>query len=118
MKRITCYLILTIIVILPLSCGSSSDGPTQPADNLVTIRDNFFDPAVIQVSAGRMVVWRHQGADQHTVTSGTPTTPGRIFESGTLGPGGGYSFTLSQPGAYPYFCRIHGGTMAGTIQVR
>lgn len=118
MKHSTYHWVLTISVILLLSCGNSSNGPTQPADNLVIIRDNLFDPAVRQVSVGRIVVWRHEGANQHTVTSGSPASAGRIFESGILAPGGGYSFTFSQPGAYPYFCRIHGITMSGTIQVR
>jgi plastocyanin len=112
-----CYIVLTTIIVLFISCGSS-DNPTQPADNVVTIRDNFFEPVILNVSVGRMVVWRHQGSNQHTVTSVATVGSGRLFESGTLNPGGGFTFTFSQPGSYPYFCRIHGGTvMSATIQV-
>lgn len=121
MLRKSYYLMLAILVVFGMaSCkNDTSVNPPPPSNNTVTIRDNFFDPPDITVAAGRTVVWRHQGTNQHTVTSGTPTSnPGSIFESGTLSSGGGFTFVFNQPGTYAYFCRIHGVNMAGTVTVK
>jgi plastocyanin len=47
---------------------------------------------------------------------------GPIFESGTVAPGGSYSYVFMTAGLYPYHCRFHGGVggvgMSGTIFVK
>jgi plastocyanin len=113
------YIILTIFVILLsfISCDFNNDDPGD--SNLIRIRDNSFDPPVLSVAVGRVVAWRHEGSNPHTVTSGSPTmSPGTMFDSGTLRNGDGFTFTFSEAGNYPYFCKIHGAMMSGTIQVR
>jgi len=99
------------------SCkGDNSTGP--PPENTVFIKDNFFDPGSLTITTGTTVVWRHQGQNSHTVTSGTPTqNPGALFDSGVLTNGGGFQFTFTTPGVYPYFDRVYGVAMTGTITV-
>ena len=99
------------------SCkGDNSTGP--PPENTVLIKDNFFDPGSLTITAGSTVVWRHQGQNSHTVTSGTPTqNPGALFDSGVLSNGGGFQFTFTTPGDYPYFDRVYGVAMTGIIHV-
>ena len=120
MKKFYSASIIAILLGLALIYSCKSDNSTTPPpENTVAIKDNFFDPGSLTVAVGRTVVWRHQGSNQHTVTSGTPTTnPGAVFESGVLTNGGGFQFTFTTPGTYPYFCRVHGVAMTGTITVQ
>lgn len=120
MKFQSYYIILTTLIVLLLTSSCEFNNNNDPADsNLIQIRDNSFDPPVLSVAAGRVVAWRHEGSSPHTVTSGSPTeNPGARFDSGTLRNGQGFTFTFSEPGMYPYFCKIHGAMMSGTIQVR
>ncbi|HJZ12243.1 MAG TPA: plastocyanin/azurin family copper-binding protein [Acidobacteriota bacterium] len=114
---------LRAISILVLMAGifscSGDNGTTPPTDNTVIIGDDFYNPQNLFISVGRTVVWRHEGATQHTVTSGSPTNnPGGLFDSGLINTGGGFQFTLNAPGTYPYFCRVHGVAHTGTITVQ
>ena len=119
MKKNVLALLSVIFVIVCFSCGDDEVNPPGPTTNLVTIHDNFFDPPNIIVSIGRPVFWRNEGTTVHTVTSGTPTSnPGKIFESGNLNPANGFQMVFSSPGNYPYFCRIHGASMSGTVTAR
>jgi plastocyanin len=120
MKFSSYYIILTIFIVLFITVSCEFNNDDDPADsNLIRIRDNSFDPPVLSVVVGRPVAWRHEGSSPHTVTSGSPTSnPGALFDSGTVRNGGGFTFTFSEAGIYPYFCKIHGAMMSGTIQVR
>jgi plastocyanin len=113
------YIVLIIIIaISAFGCDFLNDDG-NPDSNLVRIRDNSFDPPTLTVAVGRTVAWRNDGQNPHTVTSGSPTSsPGSRFDSGTLNSGGGFTFIFNETGNYPFFCRIHGASMSGTIQVR
>lgn len=114
-------LLLPLVVVLTLaSCNlNQNDTPTGPSNNTIIIRDNSFNPATLTIAVGRVVLWKNEGASQHTVTSGTPTSnPGAIFDSGILGPNGGFTFTFGQAGQYPYYCKVHGVAMVGTVIVQ
>jgi plastocyanin len=101
------------------ACDFLNDDTNDGSSNEIRIRDNSFDPPVLTVGLGRTVAWRNEGQNPHTVTSGAPgSNPGALFDSGTLNPPGGFTFTFNETGNYPYFCRIHGSSMSGTIQVR
>ena len=114
MKKILYVLLFALLII---SCKTDNTNP--PANNTVTIKDDFFDPAEITVSVGRTIVWKSEGQHQHTVTSGTPTVnPGLLFDSGPINNGEGFTFSLNAPGTYQYFCRVHGINMSGTIIVQ
>ncbi len=80
---------------------------------IVEIKNNFFDPNFIQISAGQSVKWVWVGSG-HTVstTSGPPIPATPIFNAGAvLGP-----VLFTSPGAYTYECSVHAG-MTGTVNV-
>ncbi len=77
----------------------------------VTIVDFAFQPRLVSVPAGGTVTWQNNGAAPHTVTSNTGT-----FDSGTIGSGGSFSTTFSNPGMYMYHCEIH-PNMMGAVMV-
>lgn len=89
---------------------------TQAGSVSVSAFDDYFSPRTITVSAGTMVIWRNAGAMAHTVTADNGA-----FNSGTINPGGTYSYVFSTPGTYNYYCIFHGGPggvgMAGTVIV-
>ena len=83
-----------------------------------------FSHQDVTVRAGTTVVWTNRDPVQHTVTSGSPSDPdaGSLFDSGSsqadwVVQGETYSFTFNEAGVFPYYCRIHGAPMSGTITV-
>lgn len=75
---------------------------TVPEGPRVFVRDNFYTPNSMTVSAGTTVVWEHQGRVEHSVSSLLG-----FFESGVLRGGDYFTYTFSAPGRYDYFCRFH-----------
>jgi plastocyanin len=66
----------------------------------------------LNVAAGTTVTWTNSDAVAHTSTSDTTG-----WNSGTVAPGGQFSFTFQTPGRYAYHCTIHPG-MIGTVVVQ
>jgi plastocyanin len=109
-------------------CGTSSpSSPTTfnpsptptPGGNAVTIPsgaqslgNRAFMPNPLTVAAGTTVTWTNTDAIAHTSTSDS-----RVFDSGTISPGGSFSFAFQTPGTFPYHCTIHPG-MVGTVVVQ
>ena len=74
--------------------------------------DNFtFAPPSLTVKAGTTVTWRNEDDIPHTVASST-----RVFKSKALDTDDSFSFTLTEPGSYEYFCSLH-PHMTGKIVV-
>ena len=78
----------------------------------------------LTVQAGTTVEWTNRDRVQHTVTSGSPSDldSGSLFDSGAdiadwVVQGQTYSFTFNGAGVFPYYCRVHGASMNGTITV-
>lgn len=70
------------------------------------------------------MVWTNQDAVQHTVTSGSPSDPdvGSLFDSGAdvadwVAGGATYTLAFNEAVVFPYYCRVHGAGMSGTITV-
>lgn len=75
--------------------------------------DNFtFTPSSIIVKAGTQVTWINHDDIPHTVDS----TEGK-FRSNALDTDDKFDFRFTQPGEYPFFCRIH-PKMTGKIVVQ
>jgi plastocyanin len=75
--------------------------------------DNFaFTPAEITVKAGSKVIWTNQDDIPHTVDS----TQGK-FKSAALDTNDKFEFRFTDPGEYPFYCRMH-PKMTGKIIVQ
>jgi plastocyanin len=75
--------------------------------------DNFaFNPAVITVKAGTQVIWVNKDDIPHTVDS----SQGK-FKSAALDTDEKFEFKFSDPGEYPFFCRMH-PKMTGKVIVQ
>jgi amicyanin len=90
-------LVATFAAATLLFVGAASAGNAQ-----VKI-DNFtFSPPSLTVKAGTTVTWRNEDDIPHTVASST-----RVFKSKALDTDDSFSFTLTEPGSYEYFCSLH-----------
>lgn len=114
-------IILPLLIITALnSCSKSSvssfygTGSTGtkggPGTNEVWIQGMVFTPSSIIVSAGTTVIWTNKDAVAHTVTSDSP-----LFDSGTIAPGGTFSYIFSTPGTVKYHCTIHPSMTANVV---
>lgn len=78
----------------------------------VAIKDFAFVPATLEVAVGDTVTWVNRDESPHQVVSET-----KLFRSGGLDTGERFSFTVSAPGRYSYFCGMH-PQMVGTLVAR
>jgi plastocyanin len=110
------------------------DGPVRAGDAVVMVPFQLLEPQAsgsevavsivsgafrdkqISVPVGTTVVWTNTASGSHTVTADDGS-----FSSGTLGPGGTFSFTFTAAGTFPYYCGFHGGPngagMSGVVTV-
>jgi len=92
----------------PAGSPESSTGPVAE----VKI-DNFaYTPGVITVKAGTQVTWINRDDIPHTVDS----TQGK-FKSAAMDTDGTIQFRFTEPGEYPFYCRMH-PKMTGKIVVQ
>jgi len=73
-----------------------------------------FNPVVLNIPVGTIVVWYHNDLVTHTVTARDNS-----FDSGNLSPGDPgetFQYTFEQSGELEYYCRIH-PSMVGTIAI-
>lgn len=128
---------LTIAAVLSLSalaCGSDYSSPSTPspvpapatpapapggATSAVTIPrgaevlgNRAFMPDDLDIAVGTTVTWTNTDSVAHTSTSN-----GSGWNSGTIAPGQGFSFTFQTAGTFAYHCAIHPG-MVGSVVVR
>ena len=87
-----------------------------------------FTPSTVSIHTGDTVKWTWD-ASGHTVTSGScpaGCTPDSKFCSPTdtncgttnaSNAGATYQHTFTQAGTYPYFCKVHGSAMQGSVVV-
>lgn len=129
----TCRLALVSTVLaFSIACGSSySSSPAAPSPSpspspspggpsvSVTIPtgaeslgNRAFAPDDVSVAAGTTVTWINSDSVAHTSTSDASG-----WNSGTVSPGGHFSFMFQTAGTYSYHCAIHPG-MVGTVVVQ
>ena len=70
----------------------------------------------LTISVGTTVTWTNQDRDTHTSTSGEASKADGVWDSKLLEQGEQFSTTFSQPGVFPYWCRIH-QNMRATVTV-
>jgi plastocyanin len=115
-------ILLFTILLISNSCSKSSynnmtgmtggtGGTGGPGTNEVFIQGMAFNPSPITVSINTTVTWTNKDAIGHTVTSDTG-----LFDSGTIGSNGTYSYDFTTAGTFTYHCKIH-PTMVATVIV-
>ena len=83
------------------------------AEVTTNIADFSFNPPSLTIQVGDTVRWQNMGRAPHTTTSDAG-----VWDSGTLSPGGNFTFQFMTPGTYTYMCRFHQAQgMRGTITV-
>jgi plastocyanin/LysM repeat protein len=95
--------------------------PPATGEVMVVMRNIAFNPGTVTIHVGQTVTWRNDDTAPHTTTSGScpggVCTPLMGWDSGTLNPGQSFSHQFTTAGTFPYYCRIHGAMMQGTIIV-
>lgn len=86
-------------------------GPQVAAE----IKSSTLPNLVVEV--GTTVTWTNADPIPHTASAGTPVEPTRFFESLSLNASQSYSFSFTETGEYPYFCRFHPKTMLAVVKV-
>ena len=99
--------------------GTNGGTPTETetttvATTSVTVSNDFFDPASIQVSPNATVTWTWDGGslEGHNVTfASTVSAPSDTQTTGT------FEVTMPANGSFTYQCTIHAG-MNGLVTVQ
>jgi plastocyanin len=126
--------VLCVILVSAIGCGGNySPSPASPSPSPTpsvtptpagptssvtipvgasTLGSAAYQPGDLNIAAGTMVTWTNADSISHTSTSNV-----NGFDSGTVAPGGRFSFTFQTAGTFPYHCAIHPG-MVGTVVVR
>jgi len=122
-------LVLTVIVSAMTLSVASASSTSQPggvpekvqaaaaeasAGSATEVKiDNFaFTPGVVTVKAGTEVTWINHDDIPHTVDS----TQGK-FKSAALDTDDKFKFRFTEPGEYPFYCRMH-PKMTGKVIVQ
>lgn len=95
----------------PVSGGNPAGGGGPAVSNAtVTITDDAFTPATINLAVGGAVTWSNVSRE-HTVTAKNDS-----FDSGVIDAGQKFSHTFGSAGTFDYLCLIH-TDMTGTVVV-
>lgn len=75
--------------------------------------DNIFRNEITTAAVGDEVVWSNLGRNEHNIVP----VGGGDWGVGTMDfqPGDTYSYSFGTPGAYDYYCSIHGTEDVGMI---
>jgi plastocyanin len=96
-------------------------GAAPVGQQTVTVRmianPDRFEPRDITVAPGTTVTWLSVSGE-HTSTSDTGLWESRTEERRDIPPGQSFSYTFTEPGVYPYYCRPHRSQgMVGSVTV-
>jgi plastocyanin len=98
--------------------GAILVAPTARAQSQteVSAEDDFFEQEVVRIPVGGVVQWTNDGRNPHNVIADDGS-----FRSSTLRPGDSLAKQFTTPGAFRFFCSIHGGKggigMSGIVLV-
>ncbi len=100
----------------PSEPPSGTSGCTPSTDAAVVVagmEDIAFLPATVEARVGEVIAWTNSDSASHTAT----LTDDPSCTTDVLSRGGTGALVFSQPGSYPFFCRIHPTSMTGTIEI-
>jgi plastocyanin len=111
-KVLTAGMALTVAACL-MGTATASARPQAPqgtdAKAKVKIVNFAFNPGVVNISAGDVVIWTNTTGISHTVTSDK-------FDSGIIPGGLKYKHRFKKAGNFKYHCTIH-PSMLGSVVV-
>lgn len=106
-------LITAAAIMIGCAVSAIAAGPEKAPTAAEVKIDNFtFEPQTLTVKAGTTITWTNRDDIPHTVVSND-----LVFKSKPLDTDQTFTFTLTKPGTYPYFCSIH-PKMTGKIVVQ
>jgi len=129
MHPIRKHLVVLAVLVAAACGGGGGDSPTNPGNpgspgnpggpstspqqtSSVTVGNNLFSPANIQVAVGTTVTWTWDAsAITHNVTFGDGVG------SGDKAAGATFTRTFSAAGTFQYQCTLHSG-MTGSVLVK
>jgi len=76
----------------------------------------YFQPSVITIKAGTVVVWVNMSDGKHTVTS-DPGAPSAFNTTSFVTQNHTFALVFTTPGTYHYRCVVHPATMQAIITV-
>jgi plastocyanin len=97
-------------LVVALSSGAAVVGAAPLATTTVVIENMTYTPATRTVRRGTTVTWINRDLVPHTVT-------GKGLDSGSIAPGGSWTFTPTTAGSVDYRCAYH-PTMKATLVVQ
>lgn len=86
--------------------------PARATAVSVTIENMQFVPATLSVHRGDRIVWVNKDLFPHTVTA-----TNKAFDSGSIAPGGAWTYLADKSGQYSYGCVYH-PTMKAALKVQ
>lgn len=107
--------IITFVVALCLigfTLGLAAGDPPRPKTHTVTMEGMKFQPEVLTVAPGDIVIWVNKDLVSHTATS----KPGS-FDSKLIAPDESWRLTVRKKGVFKYICTYH-PLMKGTLRVK
>ncbi|HYI62979.1 MAG TPA: right-handed parallel beta-helix repeat-containing protein [Acidimicrobiales bacterium] len=123
-RRRALFPVAVLVVALLAACGGGDgDQAVEGGGEGVTVEalDNVFgeeDPHVVRVDPGGTVTWENIGRNDHNII---PVDAARFGVGETeFRPGDTYEATFDEPGAFQYYCSLHGNAsdgMVGTVLV-
>jgi plastocyanin len=109
-RSVTGAVVLALLVALLLPGTSSAAGTRQ-----ISELDFVFTPDPADIRLGDTVKWKNRVHNKHTTTDQSPL---QLWDSGLMGEGATFSYTMTAAGTYPYFCLLHERFgMFGLLQV-
>ena len=112
---------MTTRILAIVAAGMLATASAAPAATVTVMQDGFtFSPAEITIDVGDTVEWVWNSGS-HTVTNGTgPDDPdvGTLFDETLDSASTLVSYTFTEAGDVPYFCRPHYSLgMTGVVKV-
>jgi plastocyanin len=105
---LTCAIALLTLIASPGLPSTDAKAKTRT----VVLRGMNYLPATLVVNVGDTVVWKNGDVVPHTATD-----KGKSFDSGSIEPGGSWSYVAKRKGTYFYYCSFHPFTK-GKLVVR
>jgi len=90
-----------------------AQGTASAATVGISIVNSSFNPSPAVLIIGDSAKWTNGDAVNHTSTGNSPLS---LWDSGTIAPGGSFTYIFRAAASYGYRCTIHSG-MFGTVNV-